>query len=345
MIAQTQLQRAILIFESREGWLRRHVGAGLHVDYARALPPDREIIMMRDLIAESGLAVEIHELTTTSGTYLKKFLGDERRDFIFWNLSDGEQNYLGGLIPAFCQLFNWPYFGSRAYAQGLCQHKDHWKSVLQAANIPTPQWRSFSSRRLNSPDIGNTVSQVLLPHFIKPAHLGNSAGFADVYPLSASVGETTDKVRRLFELGIPEVIVEEYVDGAECTVGAIHLDHWELILFQQLYDGLFVDQPIKDVAQGRTLSQKEIHDETLANNALQIINVLGLKDYCRIDFRRDARGTYKAIDVNCTPFLTGWTFTSFSLSRGSSSADFYRGLLEKSFERQRKNQLIKGRRH
>jgi D-alanine-D-alanine ligase len=336
MAARTPLKRAILVFESRSEWLRRHAASGLHADYARALPPDDEIIMLRDLLTESGLIVESHEISGTTRAYLKTFLDDKRRDYIFWNLSDGEQDFLGGLIPALCQLFDWPYFGSRAYTQGICQHKDHWKSILSAAGIPTPQWRTFTSRNidLSASHIRSRVSEISLPHFVKAAHLGNSAGFSDVFPLSTSIGETNEKIGRMFEGGISEVLVEEYIGGPECTVGAAHFDQWELIDFEQIYDGPFIDQSIKDVFPGRTLSQKQFSDPQLDTDARQVIAILGLKDYCRIDFRRNKEGEYKVIDVNCTPFMTGWTFTSLSRSRGQSRAYFFRELLEKSFERQ-----------
>jgi D-alanine-D-alanine ligase-like ATP-grasp enzyme len=336
MAGRTPLQRAILVFESRSEWLRRHAASGLHADYARALPPDDEIIMLRDLLTGSGLTVESHEISVATRAYLKTFLDDKSRDFIFWNLSDGEQDFLGGLIPALCQLFDWPYFGSRAYTQGICQHKDHWKSILGAAEIPTPQWRTFTSRNvdLSVSHVRSKVSEVLLPHFVKAAHLGNSAGFSDIFPLSTSVVETTEKIERMFERGISEVLVEEYIGGREYTVGAAHFDQWELIAFEQIYDGPFIDQSIKDVFPGRTLSQEQFYDPQLDADARQIIGVLGIKDYCRIDFRRDREGAYKVIDVNCTPFMTGWTFTSLSQSRGYSRADFFRELLEESFERQ-----------
>jgi D-alanine-D-alanine ligase len=336
MAARTPLKRAILVFESRSEWLRRHAASGLHADYARALPPDNEIIMLRDLLTESGLIVESHEMSGATRAYLKAFLDDKRRDYIFWNLSDGEQDFLGGLMPALCQLFDWPYFGSRAYTQGICQHKDHWKSILSAAGIPTPQWRTFTSRNvdLSASHIRSRVSEISLPHFVKAAHLGNSAGFSDIFPLSTSVLETSEKIGRMFEGGIFEVLVEEYIGGPECTVGAAYFDQWELIDFEQIYDGPFIDQSIKDVFPGRTLSQKQFSDPQLDAVARQIIAILGLKDYCRIDFRRNEEGAYKVIDVNCTPFMTGWTFTSLSQSRGQSRAYFFRELLEKSFERQ-----------
>jgi D-alanine-D-alanine ligase-like ATP-grasp enzyme len=336
MTSENRLQRAILLFESRAEWTRRHINSGLHADHARALPPDDEIKMLHDLIVNSGLRVEIHELMGTKPSYFKAFLGDGHRDFIFWNLSDGEQHFLGGLTPALCQLFGWPYFGSRAYTQGLCQHKDHWKSILHAAGVETPQWRLFMKPRFHplAKDLLEKLSGIEAPHFVKAAHLGNSAGFSDIYPLSASPTETVEKIQLMFNMGFSDVLVEEYIDGSECTVGAAHFDQWETITFEQIYAGPFIDQAIKDQLPGRALSQKMIFDPGLENIALQIISTLGLKDYCRIDLRLREQGTYTVIDVNCAPFMTGWTFTSLSQSRGSTRPQFYRQLLEKSFERQ-----------
>lgn len=337
MGADVSLRCAVLLHESRVGWQQQFHGSRLHRDYARALASDDEVTMLRGLLEESGLETSVHDLCVADRSCFKQFLDSDRRDFIFWNVSDGEDFFIGGLVPAICRVFGWPYFGSSAYTQALCQNKDHWKSLLAAKGVATPRWDAFNAvHGLTRDDVLlRRLAAVPVPHFVKAANLGNSAGFSDIDPISKSPEETVEKIKMLVSNGIGSVVVEEFVPGPEFTVGAAHFEDWETVSFHQIYSGDYIDQATKDRNLGRELRQERLADARLDALAREIIALLRMKDYCRIDFRMGKAGTYCAIDVNSAPFMTGSTFTSLSESRCQSRSDFFRSLLTASFQRQR----------
>ena len=140
-------------------------------------------------------------------------------------------------------------------------------------------------------------------YFVKPRYGSDSFGIT-IHNICRTKKEVEFQVMRLKESGY-ESIIEEFIDGMDCTVACCYP-----------YDGEFIAAAI-DVECSETegiqtrdckVGFKECCSATedskeLVEVAKEVFNALGLKHHARIDFRRDKDGNVYVIDVNLLPGL------------------------------------------
>lgn len=120
-------------------------------------------------------------------------------------------------VPALLEMMGIPYSGSDPLALGLTLDKDLAKRIVASFGLATPRHVVF-----HHPDElqGSDLGLPSFPLIVKPAHEGSSKGIR----LTSRVGdrgELRKRARWLFrEYGGP-VMAEEFLDGAEFTVGVI----------------------------------------------------------------------------------------------------------------------------
>lgn len=126
-----------------------------------------------------------------------------------------------GRIQSLLEWQGVPYTGSGVLASALCAHKNALKTFLTAHAVPMAKGWCYRrpSPRVDKGDIAQWVMQQTLrcPLMVKPNSEGSSIGTSRVFQredLAAAIAQAA-------ELD-PLVLVEDYIQGRELTVGVLN---------------------------------------------------------------------------------------------------------------------------
>jgi D-alanine-D-alanine ligase len=145
---------------------------------------------------------------------LLSYFSKNRADIVF-NIAEGTSSrWRESEIPAILDYLDIPYTGSNAFSLALALNKALTKKILKAEDIPTPSFQVFlkGSERLN-PDLK-------FPLIVKPNREGSGKGI-NASNVVYTEDELFEKIREIKELYKQEVLVEEFIDGRELTVGIL----------------------------------------------------------------------------------------------------------------------------
>lgn len=116
-----------------------------------------------------------------------------------------------GCVQAYLQELGLPYTGAGVIASRNCFDKIAAKKIMAAAGVPTPDGETLR------PSGGETLpGRIAVPCVVKPPCEGSSVGVHIVRDAAELPGAIADAAR----YG-NEVIVEEFIEGRELTVGII----------------------------------------------------------------------------------------------------------------------------
>jgi D-alanine-D-alanine ligase len=121
----------------------------------------------------------------------------------------GEDGTMQGLL----KLANVPFVGAGVLGSAVGMDKDVMKRLLRDANIPIGKFLVF--KKMDKINFADTVKQLGLPLFIKPANLGSSVGISKV----KNKNEFTKAVIYAFKYDT-KILIEEFINGREieCSV-------------------------------------------------------------------------------------------------------------------------------
>lgn len=211
-------------------------------------------------------------------------------------------------VPAILEMLGIPYIGSGILAHSLALNKSKAKQIFDYNNISTPTFQSFhtTEERLN-PDLK-------FPLIVKPSCEGSGFG---IHKDSVVYNEQDliKKVNALLKKYQPPVLVEEFIEGRELTVGIIGNGDSKQVLPIMEID--FEDVP-EDVGKFYTYEVKcDFGEETkylcpaqvsksaekaILSSAQRAFDVLGCKDLARVDVRLQGNQPY-IIEINSLPGL------------------------------------------
>ncbi len=117
-------------------------------------------------------------------------------------------------VPAILEMMRIPYTGSAVMTLALTLDKPMTKRVLTYHNLPTPAFQTFE--RVNEP----LDPDMRFPVFVKPSREGTGMG---VTPESIVRDEEQlrTQLRLQFERYDQPILVEQFIDGREITVGVV----------------------------------------------------------------------------------------------------------------------------
>jgi D-alanine-D-alanine ligase len=201
------------------------------------------------------------------------------------------------------------YTGSKAAASRRGMQKALAKTIIAAHGIKTPVWKivhhSDGDCEKIAAEIYRTFPQ---PSVIKPVASGSSVGVS----IARSARELEDSLARAFSVS-DSALIEEYISGAEATVGVIDSFRGEKLytLFPieivPPAEAKFFDYEAKyggkteEICPGRFSKEDSAELRGLAAKAHEI---LGLRHYSRSDFIiHPKRGIY-FLEINSLPGLT-----------------------------------------
>ncbi|MEQ8247129.1 MAG: methyltransferase domain-containing protein [Alphaproteobacteria bacterium] len=219
-------------------------------------------------------------------------------------------------VPAMLEILGVPYSGAAPAALGLCYDKALVRAVAQSLDVPVPSETFFDPT-----DQAATLPGIF-PAMIKP-NFGDSSIGITKNAVVRTPEEAINYINELREL-LPNrpLLVQEYLDGAEYSVGVIGnpgFDFHVMPVLEVDYSGLDADLPKilgyeskwdPSSAYWTQIKYKEAdlpeeERRLLADNSRALFDRLGCRDYARFDFRADSAGRIKLLEVNPNP---GWSW-------------------------------------
>jgi D-alanine-D-alanine ligase len=202
----------------------------------------------------------------------------------------GEDGSIQGLL----EVMGVPYTGSGVRASSVAMDKLFSKRIFKSLNIPTPLWCDYVQ--------GGSVKGVKLPYVVKPGSQGSAIGVSVVRKKS----ELSRAIKSASEHTSTGVLIEEFIEGREVTVGIIDgaaLPTVEVVPKSGLYDyEAKYTKGCTDYLVPAPLAKRV--DSRVQSVALMAYNALGVSGAARVDVMLDTALAPYVLEVNTVPGLT-----------------------------------------
>ncbi len=268
------------------------------------------------------LKAALSELTDYSFTFVDNHasllsdLRSQRPDFVLNLCDEGFNNdaFKELHVPAVLELLGIPYSGAGPAALGMCYNKSYVRCIADALSVPVPL------ETYVDPDDQSATLPSILPALLKPNYGDSSVGIT----ADSVVQTATELIMRMEQMreqlpGIP-LLIQEYLTGAEYSIGIVGNPGQGYQFLPPLevdYSGLDANLPrilgyeSKWLPDSPYWTQIKCHQARLDDETLRslfdysglLFERLGCRDYARFDFRADAEGRVKLLEVNPNP---GW---------------------------------------
>ena len=204
-----------------------------------------------------------------------------------------------GTIQGFFEMIGTPYTGSGVHASVMGMNKWLTKQFLNKHHIPTPQYAFLTPSTFNRPN------HLAYPLIVKPINEGSSVGVE----LVESDAEFDEKAQRVIQ-NFGCCLVEEFIEGAEITIGVLHKnDHvFALPILQLKPKNKFYDYEAKytpgmtDFILPAELDEKSTKE--CQDVAVKMHRLMGCKGMSRIDaIFHPTKGVF-VLEINTIPGMT-----------------------------------------
>ena len=235
---------------------------------------------------------------------------DENVDIVF-NIAEGRGTYRSreAQVPAVLEMLNIPYSGSDPQCLSICLDKPLTKTLVDLAGITTPKWKVVKSKdQLKSEDLNDLT----FPAIVKPAYEGSSKGVRAT-SLVIDRDEAFQEVQRQLVNYRQPVMMEEFIDGDEVTVGITGNTPPEVLGTMRILPRVVTDNFIYSLEVKRDWERlvdyecpSHLNERVLLRikeDSLKIFEVLGCRDFARIDFRISKDAIPYFIEINPLPGL------------------------------------------
>ncbi len=242
---------------------------------------------------------------------LRRLLDGPQPDLV-WNTAEGCSTVRSreAQVPAVLEMLGIPYTGSDPLTLAATLDKDCAKRLVSASGVATPRWVSFQG---DWGPLEPGLADLQFPVFVKPAFEGSSKGILRASVIDDQVS-LTSAAEQLFDVYRQPVLIEEFIDGDELTVGLVGNQPVEVlgvmrVLPKRSSCGPFVYSLEAKRDWRRQLryecpAQLQPADErAVRQSALACWQALGCRDLARFDFRlRD--GVPYFLEANPLPGLS-----------------------------------------
>src|SRR3990167_195132 len=274
---------------------------------------------MRIGVLMGGTSAE-REISLKSGKAVLRALQSAREDALAIDIKKADKNYVtdllfsydidlaflalhgsfgeDGTIQAILDLMRIPYTGSAAFASRLSMDKLASRRLFEAAGLAVPRYFVFDKKHRR----GST--SFAFPLVVKPSGCGSSIGL--------SIIDNQKELKAAIDLAFKYdrcVLVEEYVEGREMTVGIFEdspLEAIEIRPRRRFFDyKAKYEQGQADYIVPAPLPLKTM--QVLKDTALKAHTLLGCFFFSRVDIILNNKDIPYVLEVNTIP---GFTATS-----------------------------------
>lgn len=248
-------------------------------------------------------------------------------------------------VPAYLDMLGIPYTGAGPACLGICYNKSLVRAMAASLDIPVPLETYFD------PDDQAATLPSTFPALVKP-NCGDSSLGITKNAVVNTPEELVAYLRHLQEtLPGRALLIQEFLTGTEYSVGIIGnpgLSYDVLPVLEVDYSGLPSDLPCILGYESKWMPSSPYWTEIryrearldedkvrkLHDYSKELFERLGCRDYARFDFRADAEGEVKLLEVNPNP---GWCWDGkFNIMAGMAGmryADLLRKIIEAALER------------
>lgn len=227
-----------------------------------------------------------------------------------------------GKIQACLELMGVPYTGTDFVSAAMSMDKGITKDIFYAYNIPTPKGILLKKGEKEQ-------ERVPFPCIVKATCGGSSVGVT-----IARNEEEYEKAKAEGFLYDPEVVIEQYIEGREFSVGVMDgkaLPIIEIAPKQGFYDyknkyqaGSTVETCPAKLSAEKTAQMQEV--------AERVFKALRLKNYARMDFMMDKDENIYCLEANTLPGMTPTSLLPQEAAAvGISFEELCQKILEKAF--------------
>jgi len=234
---------------------------------------------------------------------------------IVFNISEGRGNYRSreAQIPSVLEMLDIPYTGSDPQCLALCLDKPLTKKIVSVEGIRTPKWLTAASE-----DEIRHISwaKFSYPVIVKPAWEGSSKGIR-LTSLAHEAEQAREETSRILERYRQPVMIEEFIDGDEVTVGIVGNNLPTVIGMMRVKPKKKTGHFIYSVEVKRDYLNLVDYEcpidlpggliTKLKSDSLKVYKALGCRDFSRVDFRIDRRGIPYFIEINPLPGLGSYS--------------------------------------
>ena len=277
---------------------------GQPIDLLEEFDSEETIDAIRKVLESEG-----HEVVKLGGdTGLIDRLRQASVDIVF-NIAEGLRGRnREAHIPALLEFLNIPYTGSDPLTLSVTLDKSMAKRIIMSQNIPTPRFVKVERMEdLNGLDLH-------YPLFVKLCYEGSSKGVR----LDSKILDPQSlkkKARELLKNYDSPLLVEEFVNGPEFTVGVLgNEDPFVLGVMQIEVKGIPPEESIYSLEIKRQWEEKvryhcpPLIDPVLLRSieevALQSYRALDCRDVSRVDIRVGEDKTPYFLEINPLPGLS-----------------------------------------
>lgn len=213
----------------------------------------------------------------------------------------GEDGKLQGAL----EMLGIPYTGSGVLASAMAMDKAVSKRLFQSAGIPTPRYQLLKRREgMGEAILNGILDEFEVPFVVKPSTQGSTIGLTIVQEPE----ELVAALEKAFNYD-SEVLVEEFVDGSELTVGILGglqpeaLPIVEIVPYSGIYD--YHAKYTKGATEYFVPARVDEATTRLTQEvALAAFKILGCSGIARVDVRLDPSNHPYVLEVNTIPGMT-----------------------------------------
>lgn len=261
---------------------------------------------------------------------------------IVFNIAEGRGNYRSreAQVPSVLEMLNIPYTGSDPQCLAICLDKPLTKKIVAGGGVYTPNWRVITDK-----EEFHEVSwkELSFPAIIKPAHEGTSKGIR-LGSLAHSPEQALEIVAGVLERYHQPVMVEEFIDGEEVTVGIIGNLPPRVLGIMRLIPkkrdehfvySLEVKRDWENLVDYECPARLEKNTlDKLAESSLRAFQVLGCRDFARLDFRVNPQGIPYFLEINPLPGLGDYSdLVIIAIKQGGGYEALIKAILGAAVER------------
>ncbi|MBN1643847.1 MAG: ATP-grasp domain-containing protein [Dehalococcoidales bacterium] len=230
---------------------------------------------------------------------------------IVFNISEGRGNYRSreAQVPSILEMLDIPYVGSDPQCLSVCLDKVLTKKLIAQDGIPTPSWRTIaSSKELNT----TSWHDFPFPAIVKPAYEGSSKGVHH-NSLVDNQAQAIETIAEILEAYRQPVMVEQFIEGDEITVGVIGNSPPKVLGLMRIIPRKNNSRFVYTVEVKRDWKNLVDYEcparlnketaEKIRTCSLKVFEVLGCRDFSRIDFRVSVDGIPYMLEINPLPGL------------------------------------------
>jgi D-alanine-D-alanine ligase len=238
-------------------------------------------------------------------------------------------------VPAILEMIGIPYTGAGPQCLGICYDKSLTRGVAQEMGIPVPE-AAFIKPEDNILEITFPFPVIVKPNF------GDSSFGITQKSVCGNVEQLVDAITTIRErFGYEKpILVEEFLTGKDISVGIIGNppDSYRVLpVIEEDYSALPPELPRVCGYEAKWLPDSpywniksipaELPDDTeklLVECCLKLFTRLECRDYCRFDWRLNAAGAPRLLEVNPNP---GWCWDGHLAKMAKITGLSYREML------------------